>query len=349
MVHLISPFIFCLIFVSHLCLSTQAVDLVPKTKGPAHAASLPDALRYLECDASVAWEDCKAQRYACTQRCGAGAGAACHGQVSWHPGWRYHQLKGDLLAVPLLEALADAARKYQAYTMEMGPVLDPDVYDRGPPPPLPPPLLCGQAGSSVDPRFCDLAFSCATSFEPRTGPSPLALRAAAYQGEPSAPTGPKYQSGATARPPTDANPQAATLMAADAAAPSGAFWHATLAPGEGDNTDACTGHLDQKFNTLARAGGGWLALDLPPLEAGVVIVCEGPFSARYAKQVGYLNTSAVGGNAALEVDGRPAHYARKLSKSLCSVVSDRLAPGKHTVALKALQRSLTGFSHIIWA
>ena len=32
-------------------------------------------------------------------------------KVSWHPGWRYFQLKGDLLAALFLEALADAARE----------------------------------------------------------------------------------------------------------------------------------------------------------------------------------------------------------------------------------------------
>jgi hypothetical protein len=327
----------------------QAVDLVPKTKGPEHAASLPDALRYLECDSSVAWEDCKAQRYDCVQMCGEDKGKACHGQVSWHPGWRYHQLKGDLLAVPLLEALSDAARKYQAFTMEMGPVLDEEAFDRGEPPPLPPPMLCGTAGSSIDPRFCDLGFTCATSFEPRTGMSPFDLRVTTYKGSPTLPTGPKYQSGAAPRPPTDSNSQALSLMATQAAKADGALWHITLAPGEGDNTESCTGHLDQKFNTLAREGSGWLALELPPLKAGVVIVCEGPFSVRYAKQVGYLNPSTSGGNAAMEVDGQPAHYSRKLSKSLCSVVSDSLSPGKHSVALKSLQRSLTGFSHIIYA
>lgn len=45
------------------------------------------------------------------------------------------------------------------------------------------------------------------------------------------------------------------------------------------------------------------------VEKGILIVCEGPFSVREKGKVGYLNTSASGGNAVLELDGKgPVHY-----------------------------------------
>mmetsp|Transcript_27387 Transcript_27387/g.49738 ORF Transcript_27387/g.49738 Transcript_27387/m.49738 type:complete len:783 (+) Transcript_27387:70-2418(+) len=311
----------------------QAMDLVPKTESAQHASTLPDALQFLECADSIPWEDCKAQRYDCVQQCGEEKGKICHGQVSWHPGWRYHQYKGDLLATPFLEALSDAARKYQSFTMEMGPVLDPEYFatpnfpaDR----PLPASLHCGvkATSSSVDALFCDTPFQCATSFEPRTGPGPLDLLA------------PNKGKGKAKAP------------VAGGSAPVGGGWKAFLAPGEGDNTASCTGHRDQKFNVLGQSGSEWLSMPLKGVSKGVLIVCEGPFSAREKSKVGYLNTSSVGGNAQFEVDGQgPKHYQRKLSKSLCSVVSDGggLSPGDHTLAIKALGPRLTGFSHVIWA
>jgi hypothetical protein len=208
--------------------------------------------------------------------------------------------------------------------MEMGPNLDPDMFaassasERA----LPPPVLCGKPGSSVDPELCSVALHCATSFEPRVGPGPLDLeqvQAAAKSGAAGKPSG-----GLTG-------------------------WASALAPGEGDNTAACTGHLDQKFNVLGKEGAGWLTLRIAGVQHGVLVVCEGPFSARFKAQVGYLNTSATGGNAQMELDGQPRHYARKLSKSLCSVVADDLSPGDHTLALRPTAKHLTGFSHVIWA
>jgi hypothetical protein len=206
----------------------------------------------------------------------------------------------------------------------MGPNLDTDYYTT-PERTMPTSLYCGvesegKSTSSVDPLFCDTTFSCATSFEPRTGPSPLDLLV------PKGKYRPKGGGGT-----------------------GGKGWAAALAPGEGDNTAACTGHLDQKFNTLSK-GGEWLPMQLNGVHKGLLIVCEGPFSVREKTKVGYLNTSLKGGNAQLEVDGAgPAHYQRKLSKSLCSVVSDQLSPGDHTLAFKAMGPELTGFSHVIWA
>ena len=40
---------------------------------------------------------------------------------------------------------------------------------------------------------------------------------------------------------------------------------------------------------------------------------------------------------------------RKLTKSLCSVVTDRATPGDHLLAFEAKGSKLTGFSYLIWA
>ena len=59
-----------------------------------------------------------------------------------------------------------------------------------------------------------------------------------------------------------------------------------------------------------------------------------------------MNTSS---NVALELDGQPKHYQHKLTKSLCSVISDQLAPGDHILAFEAKDRTkFTGFSYLIW-
>ena len=228
-------------------------------------------------------------------------------QVSWHPGWRYHQLKGSLLAVIFLDALNQAARKFQDFTMDMGPDLDESMYEV-PPRPLPPPSLCGQR--SIEQAFCDVKFNCATTYEPRVGQSILDLT----KGLPS-----KYDGGK---------------------------WAAALAPGEGDNAAHCTGHVDAKKNVLGKQGDGWFAMKLRGVKKGLIIVCEGPFSARMEKQVTHVNTST---NVRLELDGQVTHYQRKLTKSLCSVVTDKASPGDHTLAFQAQGSILTGFSYVIWA
>ncbi len=195
--------------------------------------------------------------------------------------------------------------------MNLGPDLDPEAYAVKAFPaerPLPEPRLCGKGDSSVEPALCSLPLRCATSFAPRVGPQPLDLA---------------VEDGAKG-------------------------WQAALAPGEGDNAAACTGHLDQKYNTLASAGADWLTMRVS-VARGLMLVCEGPFNARFKAAVEYVNTSTVGGNAQLLLDGSLAHYRRKLPKSLCSVVADDLAPGDHTLALRPTAKVLTGFSHLIWA
>mmetsp|Transcript_19442 Transcript_19442/g.44089 ORF Transcript_19442/g.44089 Transcript_19442/m.44089 type:complete len:746 (+) Transcript_19442:145-2382(+) len=321
----------------------NALTLVPKTESKEHASTLPDALRYLECANTVTLEECKAHKFNCLQQCGSDKGKACHGQVSWHPGWRYHMLKGDLAALPILEALGEAAQRYQSFTMELGPNLDPELYKLPAFPaerPLPKPLFCGPKNgrgfpSSVDAALCSEATRCATSYEPRKGQGPHDLAAAAA---------------AAASNPGKKAPikSSAPLLSLAEAAPG---WAVQLAPGEGDNTASCTGHVDQKFNALARQGAAPLSLEVEtkgPLARGLLMLCEGPFSARFAKEVGFFNTSTPGGNVALELDGKPVHYQRKVSKSLCSVVSDRLAPGRHTLKITPKGKALTGFSHVIW-
>lgn len=210
--------------------------------------------------------------------------------------------------------------------MEMGPNLDPEMYEVPSYPEersLPPPLLCGKSGSSsVDALLCDTPLSCVTSFEPRMGKGPLDLLPNKKNKHISLETREYKANG----------------------------WEIALAPGEGDNTAACTGHLDQKFNTLSAATkqSQWLDLKITNVQHGIAIMCEGPFSARYQKEVGYLNMSD-GGNVKMQLDGKKWHYVRKLNKSLCSVISDDLSKGDHTISIQATADTLTGFSHLIWA
>lgn len=216
--------------------------------------------------------------------------------------------------------------------MEMGPKLDPEMYEVASYPQersLPPSLLCGKQGSSsVDENLCNMKLKCVTSFEPRTGLGTLDLLKSS----------------------SNKNNQVSNrLYKANG-------WEVALAPGEGDNTASCTGHLDQKFNTLSKLnnnndgqkGSTWLDLKINVKENGIAIICEGPFSARYAKNVGYFNMSK-GGNVKMQLDGKTHGYVRKLSKSLCSVVSDDLKEGDHTISIQAIGNALTGFSHLIWA
>jgi len=301
-----------------------AMDTVPATESSDAATELPHAIQFLNCGPGVKDQVCRSAKYDCVRQCGDGVGQPCPGQVSWHPGWRYHKLKGSLLATIVLEALQEAATRYQTYTMEMGPDLDPELYsypskeER----PLPPSFKCGSM--SLDAEFCDTRFSCATTFEPHVGQSLQDLV------EPPPQPG-RLQSDAS-------------MSQRYHSEPSG--WQVSLAPGEGDNTIHCTGHLDAKKNILGRKGDGWLVLRTPKLTRGLLLLCEGPFSARMAKKVQFLNTS---GNTVLEVDGQRTHFQRKVPKSLCSVVSDGLSPATHTVAFKATEEVLTGFSFLVWA
>jgi len=209
--------------------------------------------------------------------------------------------------------------RYQTFTMEMGPNLDADMYQVPKYPserPLPKPLLCGKASSSVDAILCNIALNCATSFEPRMGQGTLDLS-------------PRY----------DVKQHSKQYKG----------WEVSLSPGEGDNTAACTGHLDQKFNTLSKNNNQWLDMKIDNVKHGTAIICEGPFSQRYAKLVGYINTTE-GGNAKIKLDSHNWHYERKLSKSLCSVISDKLSPGTHMISIQTSStKSFTGFSHLIWA
>ena len=86
------------------------------------------------------------------------------------------------------------------------------------------------------------------------------------------------------------------------------------------------------------------------ITVGLLIVCEGPFSSRYQSHVAFINTSTDGGNAVLELDGQRVHFQRKLPKSLCTLVYDRLSPDtEHELAVIPKGKELIGLSHVIWA
>ena len=87
---------------------------IPVTKSLAHAASLPYATRYMKCESEINGM-CASEKYhskcwvprpdvipPVTQYDKAG------GQASWHPGNRYHQLIGRILAYTVLTGLKEA-------------------------------------------------------------------------------------------------------------------------------------------------------------------------------------------------------------------------------------------------
>ena len=85
-----------------------ALEQVPlTTSSNVDSANLTRATKFLKC-ADEMGDRCLEEKYACTP-C-EGAGHACPRQASWHPGWRFHHLKGSLLATLLLDALQSAAR-----------------------------------------------------------------------------------------------------------------------------------------------------------------------------------------------------------------------------------------------
>ena len=87
---------------------------IPVTKDASHAATLPYAAQYMKCDAEIN-DLCREHKYAANcwverpdvtpptkqmDRPG--------GQASWHPGIRYHQLIGRILAYTVLTGLKEA-------------------------------------------------------------------------------------------------------------------------------------------------------------------------------------------------------------------------------------------------
>ncbi|GKY93542.1 hypothetical protein MPSEU_000321600 [Mayamaea pseudoterrestris] len=93
---------------------------IPKTASLAEVESIPWAARYLDCTLDVA-DECQVNKYLTkcwvdrpdfippTDQAPVNTGS----QVSWHPGWRTHQLNGRVLAFALLRATRQALKRWK--------------------------------------------------------------------------------------------------------------------------------------------------------------------------------------------------------------------------------------------
>lgn len=97
---------------------------LPTTTSEVQSLTLPWAARNMVCDSEVT-NLCKENRYNVTCWIDRpdeikpiqGQRDRPRGQVSWHPGWRPHQLMGRVLAFSVLEALDVALNKWMESTM----------------------------------------------------------------------------------------------------------------------------------------------------------------------------------------------------------------------------------------
>ena len=87
---------------------------------------IPFALRYLHCDGDTK-QRCQEEKYSAVcwedrSDCVPPTAQAAHpgSQVSWHPGFRHHQLTSRANALLVLHALDDAIQKWKAIIVEMG-------------------------------------------------------------------------------------------------------------------------------------------------------------------------------------------------------------------------------------
>jgi len=106
-------------------------DGIAETESDDQAATMPWAVQYMKC-ADGANDVCKKHNHYCancwvTREDGIKPEeeqqAKYGGQVSWHPGWRRHQLTGRVIAFSVLEALQQAVQLFSDGTMG-GPPLD---------------------------------------------------------------------------------------------------------------------------------------------------------------------------------------------------------------------------------
>jgi hypothetical protein len=101
------------------------MDAIPETTSHAQSLTLPFAVRYLKCS-NDASDLCNNHRFCA--KCWINRTDVSKdkflsilptppSQVKWHPGWRYHQLKGRVLALSLLDALQAAIQIFSGGTM----------------------------------------------------------------------------------------------------------------------------------------------------------------------------------------------------------------------------------------
>ena len=152
----------------------------------------PFAAKYLKCGDAVK-DYCKEQPAYCAkcwvERDDVPASSFPHlkekpgGQVSWHPGWREHQLQGRVLAYSVLEALHTAVDIFSECTMG-GPPLDDELWHvtdyyeniRNKVKNLPPSIgQCSLLKEVFPERICQVPMMGATQHTPRANPEQTSL------------------------------------------------------------------------------------------------------------------------------------------------------------------------------
>lgn len=107
-------------------------DGIPFTESEEQVKTLPWAVQYLKCDPDHQ-DVCKNHNDYCTKcwvprddgvKPKAEQLEHMGGQVSWHPGWRQHQLQGRVIAFSVLEALQQAVQQFSEGTMGGPPLAD---------------------------------------------------------------------------------------------------------------------------------------------------------------------------------------------------------------------------------
>ena len=109
---------------------------IPTITSKDHAESLPYALRYMKCTREAQDVCTEEPRFCATcwiprDDIDTSSWPPIHShpgsQVSWHPGWRFHQLRGNVLAFTVLDALQSAVQRWSDGVMG-GPPLDDEEW-----------------------------------------------------------------------------------------------------------------------------------------------------------------------------------------------------------------------------
>jgi len=78
-------------------------EMLPDYENDNDQTDVPESLKYLVCGGKMEEGECKKHKWNTTAYCPKVAG-----QVGWHPGWRFHQLDGSLLALYMVSMLNES-------------------------------------------------------------------------------------------------------------------------------------------------------------------------------------------------------------------------------------------------
>jgi len=164
---------------------------IPEVQDAIQALEIPWAARYMKCSRDTN-DLCEANKYNGTcwierddvQPARSQSGVV-PGRVSWHPGWRSHQLQGRVLSIWVLDALYDALQTWQDITVVEGdPLADDywhvtDYYEqtRNALKTMPDSYCEGSAENVGYPkRVCRIALNGRTEYTPRANPDETSIR-----------------------------------------------------------------------------------------------------------------------------------------------------------------------------